>query len=159
MRPTQFDRSLVCREGELRQYVATVIDVDLAQNPPDGGFDGLPSAPPTDCHEGVAFGRVIDGREYIAEIDAYDRDDLRPRSAGSRRMIDSDGETVPPRWTATCGVDLSEGFLRDGGVRTPAFIDGSAELTEPAATGGPAVAQLEVTVPLIGCTAFLATGS
>jgi hypothetical protein len=118
--------------GALRWYVATLIDVTE-----DQGFR-LPSSPPTSCSQSVFFSGVVasgrtlsvehDAHRYIAEIEGYDSDTLKPRHEGSSVMV-SGGETVLPGWAGSCGtrssallpllgVDAGPAPIEDAGFRT-----------------------------------------
>lgn len=97
--------------GAMRRYVATLRSVHA------GGVFGLdaavelPSSPPTRCSDRVSFQRVVDGTAYVAEIDGYDVDDIRPLGTdgiqGSRVMVDAQNRFVRPRWQTSCGLPKS----------------------------------------------------
>jgi hypothetical protein len=97
--------------GAMRRYVATLVSVH-AGGALDAGAVELPSSPPTRCSDSVSFQRVVDGTAYVAEIDGYDVDTIRPLGsdgiAGSRVMVDDQNRFVAPRWQTTCGVSVKE---------------------------------------------------
>lgn len=87
--------------GGMQTYVATLSEVS-------GDLDGageftLPSSEPLGCTRTVAFGFVVPGLAYVADVDGYDRADLRPLAPGSRVLLGPDGQPVAPRWTTSCG--------------------------------------------------------
>ncbi|MCC6216638.1 MAG: hypothetical protein IT376_17385 [Polyangiaceae bacterium] len=87
--------------GGMQAYVATLSEVS-------GDLDGagefaLPSSAPQPCARTIAFGFVVPGLQYVADLDGYDRADLTPLAPGSRVLIDPAGQPVAPRWTTSCG--------------------------------------------------------
>lgn len=86
--------------GAMRSYIATLHDVSV--DPPLQGF-ALPSSKLIPCQQDVGFSFVAIEHEYVARVQGYDRDDLRPQAAGSPNAVDSDGRVVAPRWTTECG--------------------------------------------------------
>jgi hypothetical protein len=111
--PQAFLGTVPCEEapGAMRRYVATLFDVlsdGSAGASGAGGSDGaetfaLPSSPPIDCNQPVAFGFVVPSHRYVAEITGFDRTDLVPIATGAPTLLAADtGEVVPPRWTTRC---------------------------------------------------------
>ncbi len=102
--PAAFAGSVPCGKvpGTWKTYVATLTDVTY----PDSPFQ-LASSSPVDCSMSVFFTLVIPLHSYVANIDAYDRDDIQPFggiSSGSPHMIDpKTNADVSPRWTTSCG--------------------------------------------------------
>jgi hypothetical protein len=154
--PSQFLGSVPCLDapGAMRRYVATLYDVTAPPGSPglQGGI-ALPSSAPAPCHLGVRFSLVTPGRRYTAEIDAYDRDDLRPFTPGGRVMEDASGQLIAPRWTSSCagGASPDVRYFADGGIAHPDAGEG-----EPEAPSGRdltiAVLALEQrTVPMRAC--------
>jgi hypothetical protein len=117
--PAQFLGSVPCLDapGGMRRYVATLVDVS-----PLAGLDAgeltLPSSEPTSCIQAVHFSRVTPGRRYVADIDGYDRTDIRPQAPGSRIQVDTSGAYVAPRWTTSCGRLEAR---PDGGATDPSL--------------------------------------
>jgi hypothetical protein len=123
--------------GAMRRYVATLRTVHA------GGALGLdagvelPSSPPTRCSDRVSFQRVVDGTAYVAEIDGYDVDDIKPLGtdgvSGSRVMVDRQNRFVRPRWQTSCGLPKS--------ARAPepadAAPDGAVDAADARATAPP----------------------
>lgn len=115
--PADFKGEVPCADapGAMRRYVVTLFDLGSAEEPtapyalPSGvvrGGDGI--FRPTACEQVAAFGFVIPGHRYDAEVEAYDRTDLHAVGPGSRNLMDdATGEYVAPRWTTTCGRKLS----------------------------------------------------
>ncbi|HTM44163.1 MAG TPA: hypothetical protein VL137_04365 [Polyangiaceae bacterium] len=149
--PDQFAKNVACLPdpGAMRSYVATLFDVtpdyDSAAEP------ALPSSPPTDCAVDVGFGFVQPGRKYRAEIDAYDRSDLRALTPGNRLMQESGSAPpvlVPPRWRASCGNVM----MHDTSTSADAASDAGVDLSF---LNGPAEAFLNASVVVKGCTPFV----
>lgn len=124
--PADFMDDVPCLDtpGAMRRYVATLFSVDPA-GPLDAGRIELPSSPPTSCNDPVWFQRVVDGTQYIAEIDGYDHDDIRPLgsdggpgTAGSRTMVGPNNQYVAPRWTTSCGKPRLEETGHDASTDT-----------------------------------------
>jgi len=118
--------------GAMRVYVATIYDVspfpasgpnDPAASPeqlrirdeleasPEKCYPArrcfvLPSSAPTSCFRPVLFQRIVSGRQYVADVDGYDRADIEPLAPGSRVMVDAQKHVVAPRWTTSCGRSL-----------------------------------------------------
>ena len=114
--------------GAMQRYVATVYDVT-----PGIGNDGgptsfaLPSSGPVSCARQIAFGGgfVLAGHRYVADIQAYDRSDIKPLGSGSSIMVDAKtGAVVSPRWTTSCGRAASS---IDAGTAGDAGADAAAE--------------------------------
>ncbi len=166
--PENFLGDVACldAQGAMRRYVATLVDVTA-----DAGFaDGfeLPSSGPTSCRRRVSFGFVVPGHRYIARIQGFDVTDLRPLGTGSSVMVSGNGETAPPRWTTTCGIETRDGGTTmtdagtdagDGGTTT---TDSDTDAGTDAGDGGfptevvePAVKAAQSvqfrTVPILGC--------
>lgn len=117
--PRDFLGALRCGTGasDLQRYVATLTDVTRMRTEAsgDGGapaldFD-LPSSLPIRCEQGVAFGLVVTGHFYTAQVDGYDRSDLEPLASGAPVMVDPTGKPVAPRWTTTCGTPCPPDML------------------------------------------------
>lgn len=127
--PADFMGNVPClpAEGAMRRYVATLTSVH-AGGAIDAGAVALPSSPPVSCAQTVSFQRVVDGTEYVADIDGYDIDDIRPLGSadggpsGSRVMVDGQGHYVAPRWTTSCG---KQQLVEVGEPRDAAPADGS----------------------------------
>lgn len=111
--PEDFLGDVPCADapGAMRRYVATIYDVT-----PGIGADGgtrefpLPSSGPVPCTQQVAFGGgfVLQGHRYVADIQGYDRTDIKPLGSGSHVMVDvKTGTVVQPRWTTSCGRAFS----------------------------------------------------
>jgi hypothetical protein len=107
--PREFAGSLKCGTGagELQRYVATLKDITRTGDPDAGvplNFE-LPSSAPARCEQGVAFGLVVAGHFYVAQIDGYDRSDLVQLAPGAPILTDpATQQPVAPRWTTTCGT-------------------------------------------------------
>lgn len=87
--------------GSLTYYVATLYDSYETRN---GTQEfALPSSGPVPCNERVQFEWVVPGRQYVADIQAYDQTGLRPLVPGSPVLVGDDGQIVEPRWTSCCG--------------------------------------------------------
>ncbi len=97
--------------GAMRRYSATLYDVSV--DPPLQGF-ALPSSGLVPCLQDIGFSYVAIDHEYVARIQAYDRDDLRPQVAGSPNAVDAEGRVVAPRWTAECGQPAGAGGAPSG---------------------------------------------
>jgi hypothetical protein len=122
--PSTFLGGVPCSDeaGGMRRYVATLFDITEAADGGAGGADSgpgpaegsagnpgfpLPSSLPTPCLAAVGFGFVVDGRRYRAEVDGYDRDDIEPRGAGTRQMVDvASRAVVPPHWRPSLCSDV-----------------------------------------------------
>ncbi|HVW25826.1 MAG TPA: hypothetical protein VHC69_10675 [Polyangiaceae bacterium] len=123
--------------GEMQLYVATLFDD--SSRPVLGIGDTkliLPSSAPTGCGVPVLFENILQGREYEAAVDGYDRSDIVPLGTqvgsppvlGSRTMVecqrnhddptkcDAIGDYVAPRWTTRCGHHRLPPAARDGGL-------------------------------------------
>jgi hypothetical protein len=116
--PRDFLGSLKCgtEEGNLQRYVATLTDVTRVHEEGAGGGPGeplefvLPSSLPIRCEQGVAFGLVVPGHFYTAQIDGYDRGDLVPMAPGAPILVDPNTKKpVAPRWTTSCGTPCTQG--------------------------------------------------
>lgn len=123
--PSTFAGDVVCGSfpGAWKTYVARLTDV--TQSPPFA----LGWSDPVPCSMPVSFSWVIPGHQYTAEIRAYDRDDIEPAlgfSTGSGDMV-ANGEVVPPRWTTTCGVTITD--PADAGAEQDAGVDASVSGT------------------------------
>ncbi len=123
--PLDFLGAVPCTDapGAMRSYVATIYDV----TPGIGGDSGpaefaLPSSGPVLCTRQIAFGGgfVVQGHRYVADIQGYDRTDIKPLGSGSPIMVESStGAVVAPRWTTSCGRG-----------ETPATTDAGADAGE-----------------------------
>jgi hypothetical protein len=114
--------------GEMQLYVATLFDVSPRSVLGIGNAElQLPSSAPTGCGVSVLFENILQGREYEAMVQGYDRNDITPLAPGSSKMVeclrwDTDnvdggdtfasarkcdphqmGDFVKPRWTTRCG--------------------------------------------------------
>lgn len=144
--PSTFDGNVVCGDfpGAWKTYVATLIDVTDEENP-----FVLASSPPVPCTMPVAFGWVVPGHRYVAEIDGYDRSGLQPfgfPSSGNRQMVDSDTqEPVEPQWRTQCGKPPADAGTPDGGELEASFE--------------PTTAQLQTNVVVRDCAEFAAAGT
>ncbi len=185
--PTRFLDGVSCVDapGAMRVYVATLTDVSpltVVAPSADGGNTQivLPSSAPTPCYEEVVFERIVVGREYVADIQGYDRADIEPlgcpknandvtNCAGSPVMVTrATGDYVAPRWTTSCGrhpvvedagpiAPPPPGF--DAGFRylacsAPPYRDGGKPQLD-----GPVCAETEDTVVVGGCAPLVAASS
>jgi hypothetical protein len=118
--PSEFLRGVTCEPGQMRSYVATIVDMSAHFDrsvrdpgvPLDAGIDefALPSSGPTPCFQTLLFQRIVVGRQYRAEIDGYDREpaDIAPVAVGSRIMVDKATRNyVAPRWQTSCNKSWS----------------------------------------------------
>jgi hypothetical protein len=170
--PEIFLGDVSCGENGMRRYVATLADV--SGGPSDGTGESefkLPSSAPIPCFLEVRFERIVVGREYAADVQGYDRDDIVPLGcypdptvpgcAGSPIMVDPvTGEHVPPRWTTSCarhrtapGIDAGPPpTTYDAGART--YLDCRGRATpvgeQPWLEGPVCILDL-VTIPVRGC--------
>lgn len=157
--PEEFLSDVTCTtaKGGMRYYVATLIDVTPDEDGNRREFR-LPSSPPTPCRQsvffsGVAPSRTIQGvfhpaHEYVAEIEGYDQESLRPKHEGSAIML-SGGNTVAPRFIGSCGKPTSELLpltIPDAGAPEDAADAGFATHFD-----GPVKPLLRRTVTLRGC--------
>lgn len=131
--------------GEMQLYVATLTDVSRRDVLKIGDTKlVLPSAAPTGCGISVLFENILEGREYEAAVQGYDRNDITPLAPGSDVMLecrqwDTDkvdggntftsprkcldaGDYVKPRWTTHCGHSRFPPSIRsaDGGLKSGA---------------------------------------
>ena len=99
--PLDFAGDIPCADapGAMRSYVVTLFDLGTAEEPQDAF--ALPSSvvrqsdggfAPARCESATAFSFVIPGHRYDAEVEVYDRDDLRSLGAGSRQLVDGSGK-------------------------------------------------------------------
>jgi hypothetical protein len=106
--------------GAMQSYVVSVadvtalLDVDAGDS---GAADGsaltdaggigeftLPSTSPSSCEDIAGSTMVIPGHRYVADVDGYDRIDVRPLAPGSPIVVQTtSGEFVAPRWKTSCG--------------------------------------------------------
>ena len=129
--------------GEMQLYVATIFD-DSPRTVLGIGDTKLtlPSSAPTGCGVPVLFENILQGREYEAAVDGYDRSDIVPLGTqvhsppllGSRTMVECQrnhddptkcdviGDYVAPRWTTRCGHNPLPPPVRgpDGGLKPDA---------------------------------------
>jgi hypothetical protein len=174
--PAEFLGDVKCGtdKGEMQLYVATLTDV----SPRDVLHIGigqlvLPSSNPTGCGIPVLFENILNGREYAAAVDGYDRGDIKPLAPGSRTMVvASTGAYVAPRWSTTCGQYRFPPSLRtaDGGLKSDAGhldyadsglqADGGYLSCRPVVLfgpkeapwlGGPVCASTQQTITVHGC--------
>ncbi len=93
--------------GKIGSYQATLIDVTEGLPSGSGTFT-LPSSNIVPCEQAVVFMFVVPGHRYIAQVDAFERRDLKARSPGLRQVVassepsDGTGQSIPPTWTTTC---------------------------------------------------------
>ncbi|HEX3597531.1 MAG TPA: hypothetical protein VHU80_20625 [Polyangiaceae bacterium] len=125
--PLEFLGNVKCGTdpGEMQLYVATLKDVSpqLILHIPEDAKLVLPSSNPTGCGISVLFENIVDGRQYTASVDGYDRGNIEPLAPGSRTMVDVDTRAyVTPRWTTNCAHDWYPPSLRssDGGLKRDA---------------------------------------
>jgi hypothetical protein len=138
--PDEFLGDVACADspGALRRYVATLVDV--TRSPTSGRIleVSLPSSDPVSCHLGVAFDRVTGGLSraggnfYVADIQGYDRSDLRPSEDGSSIMLTSSGDVATPRWATSCGrssrrLPFPVSSAADAGLDASSDADASME--------------------------------
>lgn len=129
--------------GGLLRYQATLLDVTQ-------GLDDaprLPSSPVVACTSTVVFETVTIGRRYAAVIAAFDRDDVRAKTAGSAVVVAGDGEEVEPAWTTLCTGHDGEIDQALGGAGGQA--PGEGGWTGNSSLGVLAVAH--AAVPVRGC--------
>jgi hypothetical protein len=166
--------------GAMRLYVATLVSV-RAGGALDAGGVALPSSPPTRCSDRVSFQRVVNGTAYVAEIDGYDVDQIRPLGAnglaGSRVMVDEQDRFVPPRWQTSCGKQMTSTLgpadAAPDGAEDAAPVTGSRDAARASfdtgvepygrCTGraleageapdleGPVCARANIVIPMRGC--------
>jgi len=113
----------------MRSFVATIFDLGSAEEPHDPFAlpssvvnDGSDTYRPAKCENPAGFGFVIPGHRYDAEVEAYDRTDLKAVGLGSRYLVDENtGEYVQPRWTTTCGRK-ADGSPAEGPVTSAIFL-------------------------------------
>lgn len=93
--------------GKVGSYQATLIDV--TEGLPGGSETfTLPSSNIVPCEQSVVFMFVVTGHRYIAQIDAFERRDLKARTPGLRQVVaasepsDGSGQAIAPTWTTTC---------------------------------------------------------
>ncbi len=134
--PEDFAAGLECGagDGKLAAYVVTLSDV-TAQAEADAAATAqavvLPSSAPVSCGQTIGFGDVTVNHSYVARVDGYQQDNLRPLVPGSRTMVDrKSGQWVSPAWSTTCGQARGTGL------------------------SNPATASDQETVWLHGCTPF-----
>jgi hypothetical protein len=131
--------------GEMQLYVATLSDVSRRSVLGIGSTNlVLPSSAPTGCGVSVLFENILQGREYEAAVQGYDRNDITPLAPGSNVMLEclrwntdnldggnaspaprkclEVGDYVAPRWTTRCGHYRFPPPLRtsDGGLKSDA---------------------------------------
>jgi hypothetical protein len=131
--------------GEMQLYVATLKDVSSGSVLKIGDTKlVLPSSAPTGCGISVLFENILQGREYEADVQGYDRNDITPLAPGSDVMVEcrrwntdkvdggntfassrkclDPGDYVKPRWTTQCGHNVFPPPLRsaDGGLKADA---------------------------------------
>jgi hypothetical protein len=148
--PDEFLNSgIACVPGGMRTYVATLVDVTPSRNESDPrrGELALPSSAPTPCYAELRFERVVIGREYAADVQGYDREDIvpigcypdaTPGCAGSPVMVDrATGVYVAPRWKTSCGRHRVRPAESATPPAPPAPIDGGAVLVDAAAESPP----------------------
>lgn len=144
--PQDFAGDVPCADapGAMRSYVVTLYDLGSAEEPQEPF--ALPSSvvrqgdgsfAPARCESATAFSFVIPGHRYDAEIEVYDRADLRALGAGSRHLVDASGAYVPPRWTTTCGRKQG-GSAAEGPVTAAWYLTRFVRGCEPLATTQPA---------------------
>ncbi len=119
--PADFLGDVPCADasGAMRRYVATIVDVTPGLDDAGTPF-ALPSTGPVSCLQQAAQGGafVLAGHWYAADIQAYDRTDIKPLGTGSSVMVDANtGDVVTPRWTTSCGRTIND---PDGGTASGA---------------------------------------
>lgn len=139
--PQHFLGDVPCMDtpGAMRSYMATLYDVSV--DPPLQGFE-LPSSGMVPCLQDITFLFVGLDHEYVARVQGFDRDDLRPQITGSPNAVDSDGHVVAPRWTGECG-QLVTGSAGAGGADGSDDVDG--EGGDDGATAAPGFSVAGVT--------------
>jgi hypothetical protein len=139
--PVEFLGGVACVDapGAMRLYVATVVDV----SPPARAgalriaSQALPSSPPVPCHQQVEFTRIVPGREYVADIEGYDRTDIKPDVIGSKIMVDAAGTYVSPRWRTSCGRTHVAEPPSDSGATDAGVVVDAAPSARPQDGGFP----------------------
>jgi hypothetical protein len=131
--PDLFEGDVAClpgTPGALQSYVVSFTQVSFGNIGVDAGPPPpTVSSPPVPCDRSVLF-TAFGGRSYAADIVGFDRD-VSPDEAAS----------VAPVWSASCGRGTPD-LAADAG-------------TDPL---GPTVAIFNYTVPMLGCTSFVAAG-
>lgn len=140
-------------EGGPTLYVATFTDA---------AGTVLGSSPPVSCLLPVAYERVRVGEEYLAQVDVYTTNDLRPQVFAGRVMVDGAGAVVMPAASSSCEKSRSpDGTFSGQGVTaslnervflrgcTPFTLteDNAAVVVDPTKSlGGGACSLADVTV-------------
>ncbi|MBX3129502.1 MAG: hypothetical protein KF718_22475 [Polyangiaceae bacterium] len=148
--------------GAMRTFVATLTDIGTSDAPlsftlpssvvaSSGGYLPIP------CQQAAAFAFVVPGHRYVAEIDAYDRSDLRALGPGSRYLVEQgSGAYAPPRWTTRCGQGLgTEGPVTAVQYRTR-YLRGCEPLAD--AVGSETLIRIETSSLLGALTCGAGTG-
>ncbi|HYO93009.1 MAG TPA: hypothetical protein VER33_00800 [Polyangiaceae bacterium] len=155
--PEDFLGDVPCLEAPsaARGYVATLFDVTegltmvgTGGNPGNGGNAGfaLPSTGFLRCQQPAAFGWVVPGHLYRAEIQGYDRADLEPLGPGVPILVDPvTRQPVPPAWEASCGATGATG------LRAESQITRRMRVCQPFAGAPAELAGVEVRVPHAEC--------
>lgn len=111
--PDDFLGEVACgsEAGAMQRYVATLVDVTDDGTGVVDEFARSSGAVP--CDQTVAFGNVVPGHRYVADVQGYDRSDIHPLGTpagydspfgnGVPVMVDAEGSLVEPRWTTSCG--------------------------------------------------------
>lgn len=164
--PADFRGAVPCSEapGAMRRYVVTLFDLGTAEEPtaPFALASGVVRDGsvfrPMACEQTAAFGFVIPGHRYDAEVDAYDRTDLHALGPGSRHLLDdATGQYVAPRWTTTCGRKL-DGSPAEGPVTAAWYLTRYVRGCLPLSTSGEET-PTGIRIELAGALGSLECGS
>jgi hypothetical protein len=137
--PGQFLGSVPCsnKPGAMRSYTLTLLAYD---DETDTTPFRLPTSAPTPCAHGAAFREgIVAGKRYTAEIAGYEQsaDELEPFGgafSGSSTLLDkADGQTVPPRWSTTCGSGALGASVAQGSSKV--LVPDCLELFDSSSSG------------------------
>jgi hypothetical protein len=123
--PSEFIGSVPCRRGTSGALQFYSVRLQALDSRSDAGVVDAFTTGAVPCDQAVMFPSTA-GRSYIAEIRGFDR-----------VVTDAEVESVPPRWTASCGRGSES--VPDAGL-------------DPYR---PTVSVRGLTVPMRGCTTFL----
>lgn len=118
--PVDFLNGAICGTGSgaMQSYQATLFDVTAGLK---DAFE-LASSDVLPCTSAAYFEFVGPGRRYIAKIQGFARNDVRPQRTGVRLVVDEEGKRVEPDYVTTCwgedGVDYTSAWGGAGGAST-----------------------------------------
>jgi hypothetical protein len=136
--PSLFSDGVPCgpAPGAMKVYRATLFNV-TEEEETRHAVSGLIS-----CDRDALFEGVTVGDRYVAEVEAFDADDLTVRSG---KVLDDDGDVVQPTWTTRCEGSRSAGEGGTGGEASEIgvyayresrlFVDGCAALSRNTSAG------------------------